>query len=88
MGILFRLYIDALLKGNPFVVFITIVAAVSVSVGPFYEGLQSRDPWAIGFMVLVLLGILLVLTVAIIDRRNDPERKRMRKRQAVATKRR
>jgi hypothetical protein len=67
-----RLYFDALFKGNPFVVAITAVGVLAVSIGPFYQGVSSRDPAAIGLMVLVFLGILLILTVAVIDRRNNP----------------
>jgi ABC-type Mn2+/Zn2+ transport system permease subunit len=80
MRILFRIYVDQLLKGNPFVVAVTLALAIGLSVGPFYEGLKSGDPAAIGLVVLILLGITLVLVVAIIDRRNDPERKRKKKR--------
>jgi hypothetical protein len=77
MGILFRLYINALLRGNPFVVLITVIGGVAVSVGPFYEGLASRDPVAIGFAGFIFVGILIVLTVAVIDRRlNAPKTKK------------
>jgi hypothetical protein len=80
LGLLLRLYVDALLKGNPLVVALTVVAAVAVSAGPFYKGLSSGDPAAIGIVALILAGILLLLTVAIIDRRiNGPRGKGKRR---------
>jgi hypothetical protein len=75
VGILFRLYVNALLKGNPFVVGITVVAALAVSAGPFHNGVSKGDPGAIGLAALILVGILILLTVAIIDRRNTPRGK-------------
>jgi F0F1-type ATP synthase assembly protein I len=79
MGWLLRVYIDQLVKGNPFVIGLTMVAAAAVSVGPFYDGLSKRDPWAIGLVVLILLGITLVLAVAIVDRKlNAPKQKAKR----------
>lgn len=74
MGFLLRLYVDALLKGNPLVVAVTVIGVVALSVGPFYRGVSSGDPGAIGLAVLVLMGILVVLAVAIIDRRNNTPR--------------
>src|SRR4051812_11196109 len=79
MGLFLRLYINALLKGNPFVIGITIVGAVALSLGPFSRGIKSGDPAAIGLVVLAALGIVLVLTVSIIDRWNDPEFQRERR---------
>ena len=84
MGFLFRVYINELAKGNPFVVVPTAIVAVAASVGPFYEGLSTGDPWAIGLVTLILLGIAVVLTVAIIDRRSDPERKKKRRRRPAS----
>jgi hypothetical protein len=69
--LLLRLYFDALFKGNPFVVAITAIGVLAVSIGPFYRGVASRDPAAIGLSALVLLGILLLLAVVIIDRRSN-----------------
>ena len=69
MGVLFRLYINALLNGNPFVVALTVVVAAAVSVGPFYEGVSNRDPVAIAMMALVGLMFAIVIAVAIIDRK-------------------
>ncbi len=45
-----------------------------MSIGPFYEGVSKGDPAAIGLMGLVLLGMLVLLTVAVIDRRSNPPR--------------
>jgi hypothetical protein len=67
-----RLYVDALMKGNPLAVGVTVIGAVALSVGPFYEGLSSRDPAAIGIVVLILLGIFILLTLAIVDRKLNP----------------
>ena len=72
MPFLLRWWVNAFLKGNPFVVLVTVAAAVALSVGPFYEGLKSRDPTAIGFAIFVLVGILIVVTIAIIDRKLNP----------------
>ncbi len=74
MGWLLRLYVNALFNGNPFVVGVTLIVALAVSIGPFEEGISKGDPAAIGLMGLVLVGILVLLTVAIIDRRNNPPR--------------
>ncbi len=71
MNLLLRLYFNALFKGNPFVVAITIIGVAALCVGPFYEGLSKRDPAAIGIVALILLGITILLVVAIIDRRNQ-----------------
>jgi predicted PurR-regulated permease PerM len=79
LGLLLRLYFDALMKANPFVVAITIVGVVAVSVGPFYEGLSRRDPAAIAIVAPIFLGILILLTVAIIDRRNNAPRGKNRR---------
>lgn len=78
MGVLLRLYVDALMKGNPVVVFLTMVAAVAVSVGPFYEGISKRDPTAIGLMIGILVMIVILLSVVIIDRKNNPDNKKKR----------
>jgi hypothetical protein len=82
-----RIYLHYLMKGNPIAVGITIVGALAISVGPFYEGLAKRDPMAIGMVVMILLGILFLLAIAIIDRRNDPERKRQRPTQQATRRR-
>ncbi len=37
-----RIYVNALLKGNPFAIAVTLVGMVLLSVGPFYEGLSKR----------------------------------------------
>ena len=74
MGFLFRLYINALLKGNPFGVAVTAIGVLALSVGPFYRGVSSGDPAAIGLAVLVFVGVLVVPAVAIIDRRNNAPR--------------
>ena len=77
VGFLLRLYINALLKGNPFVVLITVVGAVALSVGPFQEGLSRRDPAAIGIVAFLILGVVALLTLAIVDRKlNPPEGER------------
>jgi hypothetical protein len=73
-----RLYMHYLMKGNPFVVALTAIGAVALSVGPFYQGLKSGDPAAIGLVLLILVGITLVLVVAIIDRRMNPDQKKKR----------
>ena len=70
MNLLLRFYFNALFKGNPFVVAVTVIGVVALCVGPFYDGLASRDPGAIGIVALIITGILIVLAVAIIDRRN------------------
>ncbi len=76
MGILFRLYINALLNGNPFVVVVTIIGAVALAMGPFQEGLSRRDPAAIGIVAFVILGTVVLLALAIVDRKlNPPEGK-------------
>ncbi len=71
MGFLIRLYVNALLKGNPFVVIVTIVAVVALSAGPFYQALTSGDSTAIGIALFAAVGLLVVFTVAIIDRKNN-----------------
>jgi hypothetical protein len=76
LGILFRLYINALLKGNPFVLVPTLVVAAALGAGPFSQALSSRDPVAIGVAVIIALGILFVLGIAIIDRKLNPPSKK------------
>ncbi|QEH35740.1 hypothetical protein OJF2_42970 [Aquisphaera giovannonii] len=76
VGALLRLYINALLRGNPFVVAITAIVAVAVSVGPFYEGLSRREPGAMFLAGLVLVGIIILLAVAIVDRKLNAPKKR------------
>ena len=74
MGLLLRLYINALMKGNPVVVALTMVGAVALSVGPFARGLAERDPAAIGMAAAVLAMIVVLLAVGVIDRGMNPER--------------
>jgi hypothetical protein len=71
---LLRVYFNALFKGNPVVVAVTVIGVVALCVGPFHDGLASRDPAAIGIVALIVTGILIVLAVAIIDRRNNSPR--------------
>ena len=67
---LLRRYFNALFKRNPVVVAATVIGVVSLCKGPFYDGLASHYPAAIGIVVLIISGILIVLAVAIIDRSN------------------
>jgi hypothetical protein len=76
MRILLRLYLDALVKGNPFAVALTVVGAVALSVGPFYEGVSRRDPVAIAMMAGVGVMFAIVLAVAVIDRKLNPKKPR------------
>jgi hypothetical protein len=71
MLLLLRLYINALVNGNPIAVAITVVGVVALSVGPFHEGISHRDPAAIALMVVVGLMFILLLAIAIIDRRRN-----------------
>ena len=74
---LFLRYINALLDGNPFVLVPTIIAAVALAMGPFHEALSRKDPAAIGIAAFVILGVVVLLALAIVDRRlNPPEGKR------------
>lgn len=74
MGFLLRLWVNALFKGNPFVVGVTVLGGLALSAGAFYEGVTSRDPVALGLIGLLLGGMLVILTVAIVDRRMNPPR--------------
>jgi hypothetical protein len=74
--LLLRLWINLLVKGNPFAIAVTAIAAVAISVGPFYQGLKSGDPAAIGLVALILGGIVLILVVAIIDKKLNPDPKK------------
>ncbi len=76
MGLLFRIYLNALLNGNPLALIPTLVAVVAVSVGPFYEGLSRRDAGAIALASLVGLMLTIVIVIAIVDRRLNPKRPR------------
>jgi hypothetical protein len=67
--VLLRLYIDALLRGNPFVVGLTMIGVAAVSVGPFYQGVTQRDPVAIGLMCLVAVLATILIAVALLDRK-------------------
>jgi hypothetical protein len=79
LRILLHLYMNALVKGNPVVVAVTVIGLVALSMGPFSRALSSKDPVAIGIVAFVTLGILFVLAIAIIDRRsNAPKKKRRR----------
>jgi hypothetical protein len=71
-----RVWINLLIKGNPFAIAVTAIGAVAISVGPFYEGLKSGDPAAIGLVALILVGITLLLVVAIIDKKLNPDPKK------------
>jgi ABC-type transport system involved in cytochrome c biogenesis permease subunit len=79
MGFIIRWWVNALFNGNPFVVAVTVTAVVVLSAGTFYEGLTRRDPVAIGVVSLILVGMLIVMTIAIIDRRNSAHREKRRK---------
>lgn len=79
-----RWYLDALLKGNPFAVGITIIGVVAVSMGPFHNGLSRKDPGAIALASLVGLGALILLTVLIVDRRSNAPKKKRKKRKKPA----
>jgi hypothetical protein len=79
LGFLIRLYVDALMKGNPLAVLVTVVGAVALSVGPFYEGLSKRDPAAIGIAGFIAFGIVALLALAIVDRKLNPPEGKARK---------
>jgi hypothetical protein len=70
-----HLYIRLLARGNPVAVGLTLIVAVAVSVGPFYEGIKAGDPAAIGLAIGILVMIAILLLVIFIDRRNNPDRK-------------
>ena len=72
------IYLEALLNGNPIAIGATVIAAVALSLGAFKQGLTSGDPAAIGLAVFVILGIVILLTLGIVDRRNEAPRKKGR----------
>lgn len=74
MRFLFRVYLNALLNGNPIALIPTLVVVVAVSVGPFYEGLSQRDPGAIALASLIGLLFTVLLVVAIVDRKLNPKK--------------
>jgi hypothetical protein len=76
MGVFLRVYFNALMKGNPFAILFTIVWVVAISVGPFYQGISSGDPVAIGMMIGVGVLMSLLLIVVVIDRKNNQPKKR------------
>jgi hypothetical protein len=76
MGVLLRIYFNALMKGNPLAILFTIVWVVAISVGPFYQGVTSGDPVAIGMMIGVGVLMSLLLIVVVIDRKNNQPKKR------------
>jgi hypothetical protein len=76
VGFLFRPYVNSLMKGNPITVALTVVAAVAVSVGPFYQGVSSGDRVAIAMMAGVGLMIVILLAFAVIDRRANQKKPR------------
>lgn len=76
MAFLFRWWIKALLDGNKFVVAVTGLGAVALALGPFSQALASRDPAAIGIVAFVAVGAVVLVVLAIVDRRlNPPARK-------------
>lgn len=76
IGILFRIYINALLNGNPIAVVPTLIVAVVLGSSFFYEGISQRDPAAIAFAVIAGLMLIVVLAIAIVDRRLNPKKPR------------
>lgn len=75
MGLLIRLYVNALLKGNPFVVIPTMVVAGVLGVAFLSEGLAQRDPVAIGVMAVIVLMFLTLIVVGVVDRKLNPKDK-------------
>lgn len=84
LGWLLRIYVDALVKGNPIAVFFTAVMAVAISVGPFYSGLQERDPVAITMVCVFGGAILLALGIVVYDKRQQQVEKRRKAERAQA----
>jgi hypothetical protein len=86
-GRLLRLYVDQLLKGNPFAVVFTIIWVVGVSVGPFYDGITRRDPAALGLMGLVGFLCVVFLVILIVDKKLNPKKPPPRKQAEPASRR-
>jgi hypothetical protein len=84
VGWLLRIYIDALVKGNPIAVLFTAVMAVAISVGPFYNGLRERDPVAITMVCVFGGAILLALGIVVHDKRQQLLGKREKEQRARA----
>jgi hypothetical protein len=76
LRLMLRIYFDALMKGNPFAIFLTLVWVTAISVGPFYTGVSSGDPVAIGMMIGVGVLMCILLIVVVIDRKNNQPKKR------------
>jgi hypothetical protein len=76
LRLMLRIYFDGLMKGNPFAILITLVWVVAISVGPFYQGVSSGDPVAIGMMIGVGVLMTILLLVVVIDRKNNQPKKR------------
>ena len=72
MGILFRLYLNALFKGNPLAVVPTALAAGVVGFAGLSEGVAQRDPVAIGVLAVVGLMFAALLVIGVIDRKLNP----------------
>ncbi len=75
MNVLLRLYVNALLRGNPFVVIPTMLVAAAIGVPFLYDGLSQRDPVAVGVVVVITLMFLVLRAVGVVDRKLNPETK-------------
>jgi len=75
VGILFRLYLNALFKGNPLAVIPTAIAAGVVGFAGLSEGVAQRDPVAIGVLAVVGLMFLTLLVIGVVDRKLNPPAK-------------
>lgn len=76
MAFLLRWWINALVDGNKFVVLVTMVGAAALAAGPFRQALAGGDPMAIGIAGFVVAVAVLLVVLAIVDRRlNPPARK-------------
>lgn len=76
LGRLVDWYLTALMNGNPFAIALAVLAAVALGTGPFYDGLKHGDTVAIVLASVVGVGVLLVLVVAVVDRKmNGPKKK-------------
>lgn len=88
LGRLIGGYLDALMDGNPFAVGVAILGSTALGMGPFHDGLKRGDTGAIVLSIAIAVGALLLLVLAVVDRKlNGPKKKKADARRSAGTRR-